>query len=107
MDLLAHAHEIPQVAATAAAIYGQNWDALPGHSRQRWLEAIRDAVTTVNGLGTGQTLLEQAACQAVQEWQETKRLSQIVIEVATVPRTPIKKAPVDKTTTKAAKKGKR
>jgi hypothetical protein len=57
------AEEIRTVAVIAARIYGQEFESLPTHSRDRWLEAARHAVP-----GRGDTAIDKAAGQAVRDW---------------------------------------
>jgi hypothetical protein len=55
--------EIESVAITAAGIYGQAWDQLPGHSKEKWKQTVQ-AVQP----GGGTTKMEQAAGAALLSW---------------------------------------
>lgn len=52
-----------EIAPAAAAIYGQDWDGIDFFTRQRWIDAVRDARPN-----TGQTAMEIACGQAIANW---------------------------------------
>lgn len=66
-------HDLTAIAQRAAAIYGQTWEALPPHVRERWLQAVQAML-----IGGGQTAMEEAARRAVDEWRNGGRVVQVV-----------------------------
>ncbi len=55
--------ELEAIAACAAELSGQKWDALPAHSKEVWVEAVR----SVDATSSYQTPLYQCAADALHE----------------------------------------
>jgi len=55
------------IAPAAASLYGQEWVDIDYFTRQRWIDAVRDAKPNA-----GQTAMEQACGKAIAIWQASQ-----------------------------------
>lgn len=83
MDFLLNPIEHGAIAADAAARYGQTWADLEPHTRQRWMEAVKDAAVNVAAGGSGLTTADQAACAAIRS--HLTRTTETVTDAANNP----------------------
>lgn len=58
--------ELEEVGRRAAELYGQQWDALPVRSQEKWRAAIQAAEATPDA--AGETMMEHCAQTAYREW---------------------------------------
>ncbi len=62
-----HKEHINEIAQEAARLYGQDWNAIPTGSRERWIEAVRHT-----NRGGGENDMDRIAGRAINEWYERR-----------------------------------
>lgn len=60
--------ELEEVGRRAAELYGQQWDALPVRSQEKWRAAVQAAEATPDA--AGETMMEHCAQKAYREWRK-------------------------------------
>lgn len=62
-----HKEHIEEIAQAAAALYGQDWRVIPGWTRDRWREAVRNT-----NRGGGDNDMDRIAGRAIDEWYKRR-----------------------------------
>lgn len=85
-----HKDHLEEIAQVAASLYGQDWKAIPGWTKDRWREAVRNT----NRAG-GDNDMDRIAGQAIDEWYKKQEAPAAVeatpetpVIVETTPETP-------------------
>jgi hypothetical protein len=78
-----HKEHVEEIAQAAAALYGQDWRHIPGWTRDRWRDVVRQTPR-----GGGDNVMERAAGCAIDEWYKRRGAPVVVAQAAAVKAEP-------------------